>query len=375
MSIRVFDLKFSEAEENEFAQGSINILREGFLTNHTQTRLFENTFAKRQQTKHALAVSSGTAALEIAFRAINVKDRYVIVPTNTFIATGAAIVNAGGIPYIIDIEPTGLGISPDQLNLALEKLTPNKIAAIAVVHIGGHIAPSFQSILSKARMNDIPVVEDCAQATFASLDNELAGNHGDISCFSFFTTKTMTTGEGGMVVTNNPDLYQRSLQIRRFGMSLEDPTVHTMGGSNFKMTEFSALLGLIELKRVDSRIERRRHLARIYQEQLNPTFFKCFGDIGSSYSTHYKQIVLLNKGGQRDQLEQYLSSFGIPFTGGVYNTPLHKQPAMNQFVSSSQDFGVSDFFSANHFCPPCYPELLDQQVLSICGKINDWNPA
>lgn len=373
MTYRIFDLTFTTEEELDFSRGCIEVLREGFLTNHTQVKKFEESFSKKQKSSFAISVNNGTAALETAFRAIDIKNKHVFLPTNTFIATASAIINAGGIPHLVDIENEWFGICPLKLQESIKSIPSSNIGAIAAVHIGGHIAPSFLNVIALAKECNIPLIEDCAQAPFAKLDDIYAGSSGAMGCFSFFTTKTMTTGEGGMIVTNDPSLNDKAKQIRRFGMDLSDNTVHVINGSNFKMTEFCGLLGNIELKRVDGRISKRRALAKTYQENLDTTKFRCLGDPINGQSTHYKQIVVFKRSGDRKSLSDYLASHGIPLTGGVYNTPLHRQPSLSQYQSSLQAFPVSDFFSANHFCPPCYPELESQDVLNICEKINAWS--
>lgn len=369
MKYRIFDLKFTQEEEDAFIAGAREILREGFLTNHTHVQSFEQQFKERQQSKHAIALSNGTTAIETALRALNVAGKKVFLPSNTFIATATATLAAGARPIILDLEPEWFGMCPQKLETQL-KLSRENIGAVVCVHIGGHIAPSFLSIVELCKAYNIPLIEDCAQSHFSNLNKTSAGNFGQAGTFSFFTTKTMTTGEGGMLVCHSDEIAQAAKQIRRFGMDLNSATDHIRDGGNFKLNEFAALLGEIELKRVDRRIKKRRALASLYQSELSTDSFRAIGDPPNGNNTHYKQIVLLKKG-NRDHLTKWLFEHGIPLTGGVYYQPLHRQPSLRDFLDHN-DYNVADYFADHHFCPPCYPELSEEDVLDICQHLNQW---
>lgn len=370
MKYRIFDLKYSVEEEERFIRGAREILREGFLTNHTHVEKFEKLFKEHQGSSHAIALSNGTTAIETALRALNVAGKKVFLPSNTFIATATATIAAGTTPVILDLEPDWFGLCPKKLAHALDLTPRDEIGAIICVHIGGHIAPSFLSIVELCKQRQIPLVEDCAQSHFATLNDIHAGNFGDAGTFSFFTTKTMTTGEGGMLVCQRDSIALAAKQIRRFGMDLESTTSHIRDGGNFKLNEFAALLGEIELGRVEKRIAKRRELAKIYQDQLDPALFQTLGDPPNGRNTHYKQIVISKKG-QREDLSNWLQKRGIPLTGGVYYQPLHQQPSLQQFINHN-DYTNSNYFSAHHFCPPCYPELNASDILDICHELNHW---
>ncbi len=241
MKVPIFKLKFEKTFQKKFFTGCRKIFRSGILTNGAYVKKFEKKFAKFCGTKHALTVSSGTGALEIVLRALNIQGKKVILPINTFIATAAAIKNAGGEILPLDIEKETLSLSPSALKKTLTK--EENIGAVIIVHVGGIISRHIKTIVKLCKKHDVPLIEDAAHAHGSSMQGKRAGSFGVVGCFSFYPTKVMTTGEGGMITTNNKDFYELIYSIRQFGMSKENKDLHIRPGSNFKMTEFQATLG------------------------------------------------------------------------------------------------------------------------------------
>ena len=362
--IGIFDLKYEEEFRQKFHQYCDEILDTGFLTNHTFVKKFEKEFASFSGSKYSIATTSGTTSLEAALRAINVKGKEVILPTNTFIATASAILNAGGIPKILDIEENFFSLCPNQLKKYITKET----AAVITVHIAGHISPSTLDIQNICKDHKLPLIEDCAHAHGAKLNGIGAGNFGSFGCFSHFTTKVMTTGEGGSLICNDEDYYNKVLSIRQFGKDELNSTLHIQEGSNFKVTEFQAALGLLELERIDNRINKRRSLAKRYQEKLKNSNWTCLTDKNEMQSSYYKQVIIPPRELSREKISRTLRDEKISLTGGVYFIPLHKQPVMRKYLSMN-NYPISDSFSHSHICPPCYPELELEHIDRVCETL------
>ncbi|OUR96484.1 hypothetical protein A9Q84_09040 [Halobacteriovorax marinus] len=362
--IGIFDLKYDEEFKQKFRNFCDEILDTAYLTNHVFVKRFENEFAKFSGSKFSLATTSGTTSLEAALRAVDVRGKEVILPTNTFIATAAAIINAGGIPKIIDVEPEYYSLCPENLKSSLTK----EVAAVITVHIAGHISPTILELQKTCLEFGIPLIEDCAHAHGAKLNGQGAGNFGAFGCFSHFTTKVMTTGEGGSLICNEQDLYEKVLSIRQFGKDESNSILHTREGSNFKVTEFQAALGILELERINQRINKRRELALRYQENLKDSEWSCLTDNDFMLSSYYKQVIIPPTKFKRADIEKTLNEKGISLTGGVYNIPLHKQPTLKKFIQQNK-YKVSDTFSKAHICPPCYPELKLKDIDRICAEL------
>ena len=356
--INIFELKFDAAFRKSFFEGSKKILDEGFLSNHTYVRKFEEIFKKKVGCKYAVAVNSGTAALELIFRSLNISGKKVLISSNTFVATGIAVQNAGGIPVPIDIDDQYFGICLKQLKKNISK----KIGAVVIVHIAGLITPKMPEIVKICRHYKIPLVEDCAQSFNSSLDGKQAGTFGDASAFSLQTTKVLTAGEGGVALTNNKFLYEKLFSNRFYGLDVKLPLVFKNNGSNFKMSEFVALAAICDLKRSNQRINKRIKLAKRYQFLLKGSSFKALAQGKNSTTAYYKQVILSKF--SRKKIELELNKKQITLTGGVYYMPLHRQQIIG--IESDKLFPNASYFADNHFCPPCYPELKITDINYIC---------
>jgi len=357
--VRIFDLSFDKEFRQRFHEGCEKIFDEAYLTDHTFVRRFEKKFAEYCGVKHTLAVSSGTAAIELALRALNVRGKKVLIPTNTFIATAVAVLNAGATPIFLDIENDYFAIDPSDL---VKKIN-NDVAAVVVVHIGGHVSTHFDLILKICQERNIPIVEDAAHAHGATFKGIKAGALGDVGAFSHFMTKIMTTGEGGSLTCTNDEFYNRAYSSRRFGFDPENSISHLREGTNFKMSEFQALLGVLELERLEKRIAKRRALAERYQKNLKGTPWICISDSKESKGSYYKQIVLSPI--KREKVDQHLRKNHIALTGGVFFIPLHRQPVYKNLVDD-KCFPNANHFTENHICPPCYPELDFESIDHVC---------
>ena len=347
--INIFKFKFEKSFREKFNKGVKQILNEGFLSNHTFVKKFEKNFKKYNKSKYCVAVNSGTAALELIFRSINVENKKILIASNTFVATAIAAKSAGGIPIPVDIDKNFKGFCEKDLLKKIDK----KVGAIVIVHIGGLISESLLKIVKICKERKIPLVEDCAQAFASSYKKKFVGNFGLAGAFSLQTTKVLTSGEGGVVVTNNKNFYKKLYSNRFYGFDYKNPLNYNSWGNNFKMSEFVALAAICDLGRVKKRISKRKLLAKAYQKYLKNSGWLALEPKKYENTAYYKQIVISPI--PRSLVKTELEKHGIALTGGVYYRPLHRQEILGSYDNSK--FPNANFFSDNHICPPCYPEL------------------
>ncbi len=254
---------FPRISEHE-KQLVLSVLESGRLASGVGAfvREFEERFKEFVGTRHALAVSSGTAALHtaVASLGIGVGDEVITTPFS-FVATATAILHNNAIPVFGDIELDTLNLDPETI---VDKITP-RTKAILVVHLAGHPA-EMDEIMKIARENNLAVIEDCAQAIGSEYRGRKVGSIGDVGAFSFYQSKNMTTGEGGMVTTNNEEVYKRARLFIEHGS--EERYYHVLLGWNYRMTELQAALGLGQLARIEELNRMREEIAKIYSEEL-----------------------------------------------------------------------------------------------------------
>ena len=358
---------FSEEDISFITERFTGILRgESFLSMYVYGEEFETRFAQYTGTDHAVACSSGTAALEMIFRALDVEGREVIVPSNTFLATAIAVLNAGGTPVFADC---GDDMSLDPADVASR--VNEKTAAITQVHIGGIVSEGILQTKALCEERGIHLVEDAAQAHGSLLNGQKAGTFGTAAGFSFFSTKVMTTGEGGMVTTNNPELVRLMKSSREFGKMRKGVYVnyHETFGYNWRMPEVAALMGLRQLASLDAFIERRREIVRRYDQALaaaeDITIVHREGH--ESYNGFKYMIVL--PGHDRVKVHQELSTRGISPSGYIYEIPLHKLPVFPE--SNSLTLPKTEFVCAQHMCLPVFVGMSDEQVDYVAASLQE----
>src|SRR5580693_1972196 len=240
------------------------VLASGQLTLGKYGAEFERRFAALCGTRHAIAVNSGTSSLEIILRALDVAGRDVLVPTNTFFATAAAVVHAGGRPVLVDMDPESFAVRPED---ALRALTP-QTAGIIAVHIGGIVSRRMPELQELARRKGLWLVEDAAHAHGSALGGTAAGAFGIAASFSFYPTKVMTSAEGGMIVTDDDRIDAEARIYRDQGKASFTQNAHTRMGYNWRLSEPHAIIGLRHLERLPAMIADRQRIAALYDEGL-----------------------------------------------------------------------------------------------------------
>ena len=347
-----------------------NILKSGMLTLHTYTKEFEKLFAKICNVRNAIAVNSGTAALEIALRCmkLNPGDE-VLVPTNTFSATAAAIIFAGGKPRFTDIDPSTLCIDAENV----QKNLTDKTRGVIVVHIGGLVCPDIKAIREICQDRRLFLIEDAAHAHGSGIDGKPAGSLGDVGCFSFYPTKVMTTGEGGMITTNDDTIAERARILRDQGKEDFSSNRIVELGYNWRMQEISAAIGIVQLKRLPEMLERRNEIARYYDREfsrvngLNPIITP--KNIINSY---YKYVLILDHGIDRKQLKEKLREKGVRCGGEIYWPPLHLQPIYQRILKTKQgDFPKAEDVCRRMICPPIYTGMTLEDAKYVVDKFKE----
>ncbi len=288
---------------------------------------FEEGFSRYCGLKHGIAVCNGTVALHLAYAALNIgPGDEVIMPTLTIASTVFAALYCGAKPVFVDVEPDTWNMDPIQLEAKITK----KTKAIVPVHMYGHPC-DMDAILHVARKHRVAVIEDAAQAHGAQYKGRMAGSFGKLSCFSFYSNKIVTCGEGGMVVTDDDHLAQKCRSLKNLAFLTERRFFHREIGFNYRMTNIQAAIGLAQLEQVEAMIVRRRRNARLYHELLSgiegltlPTQRK---DVRNVYWM-YGVVIEPSFGLQREALMKKLLSQGIETR--TFFIPMHNQPVLKK---------------------------------------------
>ena len=360
-------LVFSPADRQEILALIDESLQTGSLTLGPRTASFEAEFATRHQAPHAIAVSSGTSALEIIFRSIGVEGREVIVPTNTFFATAAAVAHAGGVPRLADVDASTMALSVASIEAALTPAT----AAVVLVHIGGLITPEIDDIAGWCAHRGLILIEDAAHAHGSTYEGRPAGSFGRAAAFSFYPTKVITSGEGGMIVTADEALRDEALIYRDQGKAGFLGGDHVRLGYAWRMSELHAAVGLVHLRRLDEFIAVRQQMAAAYDALLPALDGVSVLTVPSACrSNYYKYIAMLGPQLDRDALKTRLrSEYGVLLSGEVYALPLHRQPIFTGLAPDPGAFAVADDVCARHVCLPLHSDMTIEEVNYVVDSL------
>jgi len=309
------------------------VLRSGVLTGHPgkgpMVRRFEDAFADFVKAKHAVAVNSGTAGLHIALLAADVTPNdQVIVPSFTFVATAEAVALIGATPIFVDINSSTYNINPEKIEEAITE----KTKAVIPVDLYG-LSADMEAIKEIAQNHDLTVIEDAAQAHGALYHGKPPGAFADMACWSFYATKNMTTGEGGMVTTNKEEFAERLRTIRVHGETPPFFYTSSVLGHNYRMPEMEAAIGYVQLQKLPKFVEKRRRNAELLTERLHdikelrlPTELKNY-----KHGWYLYTVRLLGaKATMRNEIVGKLKEQGIG-AEIYYRTPIHLMPYYRQF--------------------------------------------
>jgi dTDP-4-amino-4,6-dideoxygalactose transaminase len=321
---------------------------------------FETEFARYQQAEHAIGLNSGTSALHLALLAAGVGpgDEVITVPFS-FIATAAAIVYTGARPVFVDIDPITFNMDPGHIEAAISPRT----RAIMPVHLYGQAA-DLDPILEIARRRGLAVIEDAAQAHGAEYRGRRVGAIGDIGCFSFYPAKNLgACGEGGAVVTDNPE-YARAIRLLRDWGS-EKKYVHSMHGYNYRLEGLQAAILRVKLRHLDAWTEARARNASLYSTLLadsGAVLPRCSGDVRHVWHCYTIRVSA------RDHVQQELLRLGVQ-TGVHYPIPIHLQPAYANLGYRRGDFPEAERAAEEVLALPIHAELSEAQVRDVAGAV------
>lgn len=318
---------------------------------------FESAFAKFCGVKHGIAVSNGTVALHLALVLADVgPGDEVIVPTLTFIATANAVRYTGAVPVFVDSEPETWGLDVEQVERAI---TP-RTKAVVPVHLYGHPV-EMDRINALAAKHNLIVIEDAAEAHGATYKGRRVGALGHIGCFSFYANKIVTTGEGGMLTTNDDRLAKRAIMLRDHGMSKDRKYWHNEMGYNYRLTNLQAAIGVAQMEQVAFLLNQRAAIEASYGEQLGQDArIELPKSVSWGQRVNWLYTVLLRDGIDRDLVIKLLKDNGIDSRPVFY--PVHSMPP----YAGAGSFPVADCISRRGLSLPTYAQMQRTEIERIC---------
>jgi perosamine synthetase len=324
---------------------------------------FEEKFSQYLDVKFSASVCNGTVALHAALLALGIgKDDEVIVPTFTYIASVNAVNYTGTTPVFVDSKEDTWQMDPEDVK---RKIT-SKTKAIMAVHLYGGVC-EMNELLKICKENNLFLIEDTAEAFGSKYKGKFAGTFGDISTFSFFGNKTITTGEGGMVSTNSKELYDMVFRIKGQGLAAGKEYYHNIVGYNYRMTNICAAIGFAQLENANSIITKKRKIANWYNKQLNGLPLQLPKETKDVFHSYWMYTVMLNDADKRDALRVFLREKGIE-TRPTFH-PVHKMP---MYFKKGVTFPVAESLALKGINLPSYPELKEGDVKFICKIISEF---
>lgn len=346
------------------------VLRSSRLSCGPVLRAFEEALAAYLDVAHAVAVNSGTSALQLALRALHIEEGdEVILPSFSFMAVTNAVLAARATPVFADIAPGTLNMDPCQL----EPLLSSRTKAIIVVHSFGHPAP-VEKIVAFARRHKLAVIEDACEALGAELNGCKAGTLADAGIFAFYPNKQITTGEGGALVTHSRALAEAVRSLSNQGREASSHWFqHLHAGYSYRLSDMNCALGLAQLSRMENTLHRREVLAHTYQRYLKKNSeVKVYDECPGGRISWFTYPVLLPMGlGQidRDEIWQELNQIGIETAR--YFPPAHLQPVMSQFPFRCGDLSETLSISQRLLCLPFFNSLQESEIEFVCKTLDE----
>jgi perosamine synthetase len=339
-----------------------NAVRSGWVSSlGTYIKEFEQQFASFCGTNYALSTCNATVALHLALCSYDIgSGDEVIVPELTFVATANAVAYTGATPVFVDIDPVTLCIDPEAIRAAI---TP-RTKAIIPVHLYGHPA-DMPTIMEIAHQHHLIVIEDAAEAHGANIKGIKVGSWGDCAVFSFYGNKIITSGEGGMITTNDRQLAERASFLKDHGMDPNKRYWHTAIGYNYRMTNLQAAIGLAQLERIDTFIAKKRAIFASYQQQLqNIPHLRLNRTASWAFNVYWMICAEIDEfdAKQRDMLMQQLKGHGIdsrPYFYPISDMPMYR-PASTPSAHRISQRGL---------CLPSYNDISDDDITYICSVL------
>lgn len=339
------------------------VIDSGMIACGAVVEQFEKEFAAYAGTEYGIATTSGTTALEVAIRSLGIGpgDKVLTTPFS-FIASTNAILYAGATPVFADIDEKTFNISVDEMEKQLAR--DPQIKAVLIVHLFGQ-ACDMDTILAFVRKHNLLLIEDCAQAYGAMYRGQRVGTFGDAAAFSFYPTKNMTTGEGGMVLTPHKEVAEKAKLLINHGMKVRYH--HDIIGYNYRMTNMAASIGLCQLAKLDRFNELRNRNADYYAAHIHHSDIDTPVCAQDRYHC-YHQYTLRIKNGRRDAFTQYLADNGIGF-GVFYPLSIPEQLCYKEMSFPTQ-YPVTDVIKNEVVSIPVHPQLTTEEVETVARVIN-----
>jgi perosamine synthetase len=364
----------------EEAQAVSEVIRSGWMTMGPKTFEFEKEFAKYVGASHAIAVSTGTAALHLALEAAGVgPGDEVLLPTTTFTATAEAVTYLGARPVLVDIDPETMNLDPED---AARRVTP-KTKAVIPVHLGGQPC-QMDEIAELAGANNLRIVEDAAHALPSEYRGQRIGRISEFTCFSFYATKTLTTGEGGMITTENPAAADRIRLMRLHGIERDAWKRYRSDGSwryevleagfKYNLTDFQSAMGLVQLRKCDKMREAREKIAQRYSEAFARLEELVIPEVIPDRRTSWHLYILRLRPARlsldRDGFIRSLNEKGIGCS--VHFIPLHLQPYYQRVLG----YKAGDLPNAERqynacLSLPIFPDMKDEEIEHVIQSVRD----
>jgi perosamine synthetase len=345
--------------DDDIKKAVLEVLDSGWFILQEKTREFEEKFARFCGVKNAVCVASGTAAIFLTLRALDIKQGdEVIIPSFSFIATATPIMEVGAKPVFVDIDARTYTVDPEKVKARVTKRTK----AIMPVHLYGHPA-DMDPIMEIAEEHDLYVIEDACQAHGAEYKKRRTGGIGHVTCFSFYPSKNMTVcGDGGAVVTNDDEVAARVRKLRDHGRL--DKYVHDLRGYNLRFNEIQAAIGIKQLEKLPKWNEARREIARMYNKALKDLVIT---PVEEKWAKHvYHLYVIRTK--KRESLKEFLGRYGVS-TLVHYPVPIHMQPAITNSLGAQPKLKNTEAFAKEVLSIPMHPSLTKLEVEYVSDKI------
>lgn len=332
-------------------------VRTGWVGSGHYVSEFEQTWAKYCDRRYGVAVSNGTVALELAIKSLHLRPgKKVILPTFTIVSCALAVIRNGLVPVFVDSDINTFCIDTQKV----EKIIDEDTVAIMVVHMYGHPA-DMAKILDIANRYGLRVIEDAAEAHGATYDGKVCGSFGDVSTFSFYSNKIISTGEGGMILTDDPTIATFCEEHRNLCFGKDEKRFeHTDMGHNFRMTNIQAAIGCSQIKRIGEFLAAKRHAAAYYRKELLNTPLVHQVELPNVQAAHWMHAVLAD---EKEQLVSHLKDDGIETRPFFF--PLNKLPSF----CDGATLLVADTISKNGFYLPSGVDLTDQELDRVVSSI------
>ncbi|HBI3767426.1 TPA: aminotransferase class I/II-fold pyridoxal phosphate-dependent enzyme [Enterococcus faecalis] len=371
MRVEALKVKSTQNEVKQILEYMENTLESEIQwTNSVRVQEFENEVKTKYGVKNASAVATGSVALEASLIALGVdSDSIVYCPVLTAPPTILSSLSTGAKVVYVDALIDDFGMDPKDLEKKIQKYGTNGV--IIPVHIGGLISEQIYEILEIGKKYNMPVIEDCAHAHGSELDNKPAGTFGDIGTFSYFLTKTLTSGEGGMILTNNDDIDNKVRSIRNYGKNKTGQ--HVIKGSSWRMNEFTAAVALVQTQSQESIVMTKNNIAKIYDNFFETSdLFKIYSMSG--INGYYKYILGINKKTDLKKIETLLNEkYGVQLPARVYENLCTEEPYLethSNVMNSKESFDNAVYLKNHHLCLPIYRGLNSEEIIYVCECVS-----